>query len=239
MSAVPILVLDQAVPPGARAALDLILQPGDFALIEARDPERAAGFADLCTGLVAPASGSVRILGRDWRSLPRPVAESLRGRIGQVFGDDGQGMGGGGWTGMPDVATATMLAELHHTRRDIGDLRRQAAELARRFGLPGLPLGPPREHPPADLVRAACVRAFLCAPVLAILDSPTKGMFAELVAPLVNAIADMRESGGAVVWLSRSDTVWRDRSLPATHRLRLGEFGLREVRWREAERQTA
>jgi hypothetical protein len=39
-------------------------------------------------------------------------------------------------------------------------------------------------------------------------------------------LAAARDGGAAAIWFTRSDVVWRNPSIPATMRLRLGERGL-------------
>jgi phospholipid/cholesterol/gamma-HCH transport system ATP-binding protein len=112
----------------------------------------------------------------------------------------------------------------------VATLRDAAAELARSFGLPGVPLERPDALTPADRARAACVRAFLGDPRLVLLESPVQAQFADLLPPLLNALAAARDKGAAAIWLTRSDLIWRDRSFPATCRLRLTEYGLIPVR---------
>ena len=70
-------------------ALDLQLDPGDLALIDARDLQLGSGFADLCCGLHRPSEGEVRFLQRDWSRQPPEVADALRGLIGRVMADAG------------------------------------------------------------------------------------------------------------------------------------------------------
>jgi len=219
----PILVLDAARPadiPGAprEPALTLTVAPGDLLLIEARNNRRAALFADLCSGLVPLGSGNARFLGQDWAKLPAEMAAALRGRMGRVFADDG-------WIGFLDMETNILLAPLHHTRRSLDALRTDAAAMAHRFGLPGLPLGRPVDLPSTDLRRAACVRAFFTNPML-LLENPLLDQDAELLGPLLAAIEHARGRGAATIWLTRSDVVWRDSSLPVTARLRLLDRGL-------------
>ena len=221
---VPILDLD-----GARAAqspdavsvsgLALKLMPGDLALIEARNAAAAAWFADLCSGLVPLAEGSARFLGHDWRAMPPDYAAALRGRIGRVFAN-------GAWVGFLDIATNILLPRLHHSRDARPELRQQATRLACAFGLPGLPLEQPRDLAPIDLARAAYVRAFLGDPALLLLESPLQDQFDALKTPLLDALAHARQRGAAAIWLTPSDLIWNDRSVPANHRLRLRERGL-------------
>lgn len=224
----PVLDICQAVP---QAGLDefriqpitLQLLPGDFVLVESNDPHRAAWFADLCCGFARLAEGTVRFLGREWTTMTPDYAAALRGRIGRVFGN-------AGWIDFLDVATNVLLPQLHHTRRDARELREEAARLAASFGLPGLPVGHPRDLSAKDLARAACIRAFLGEPALLLLESPLQARFPDLAVPLLEALTAARQQGSAAIWLTSSDYVWRDRSAPVTHRLRLRDYGLFPVR---------
>jgi phospholipid/cholesterol/gamma-HCH transport system ATP-binding protein len=220
----PVLEISEAAPrsdPDSLRSPPLTLQlaPGDLALVEARDPNRAAWFADLCCGLVPLSAGTVKFLGHDWATAPHDYAAALRGRIGRVFAI-------GGWIDFVDMATNILLPQLHHTRREEGELREAAARLAFSFGLPGLPTGHPRELSTLDLARAACIRAFLGEPALVLLESPLQGRFADLAVPILEALAAARQNGAAALWLTGSDLVWRERSIPVTHRLRLRDYGL-------------
>lgn len=209
-----------------QAELDFTLRPGELALIDARDTALAAGFADLCSGLEPIDGGTVRFLERDWSALPRELADALRGQIGCV-------MASPGWLGFLDVATNILLAPLYHTKRDIDQVRDEAAALARHFGLPGIPAGPIDSLSQDDLVRAGYVRAFLGNPKLVILESPVQGLFPDLVPILLNQIAALRDRGGAAIWLTRSRLVWDNRDFPATQRLRLRHRGFVQARGSE------
>lgn len=111
-----------------------------------------------------------------------------------------------------------VLRQLHHTRRPFAELRDEAAQLATRFGLPGLPTGHPRDCMPEDLQRAACAGAFLGNPVLLLLEEPTFGVYPDLLVPLIHAIRRARSRGSAVLWLTAAADIWNDPSLPTTSR---------------------
>ena len=137
----------QAVPGGAietAGALDLQLEPGELALIDARDLPLASGFADLCCGLHHPADGEVRFLQRDWSRQPGEMADALRGLIGRVMANPG-------WLRFLDATTNVLLQQIHHTRSELDTLREGAASLATHFGLPGLPNGPMGELSAGDV----------------------------------------------------------------------------------------
>jgi len=203
-----------AIPP-----VTLRLLPGEFALIDTSDPQHAAWLADLCCGLHTPAEGSVRFLGHDWTATTPDFAAALRGRIGRIFGN-------AGWIDFLDISTNILLPQLHHTWRDPRDLQEEAAMLASSFGLPGLPMGRLGDLSAKDLARAACIRAFLGEPSLLVLESPLQGRFTDLIVPLLDALTSARQRGAAAIWLTGSDLVWPDRTVPVTHRLRLRAYGL-------------
>jgi phospholipid/cholesterol/gamma-HCH transport system ATP-binding protein len=210
MAAYPILSLSnvRSVDLFGRSAgaLDLWLEPGELALIDARDLTLASGFADLCCGLHQPADGDVRFLRRDWSRQPAEMADALRGLIGRVMSNPG-------WLRFLDATTNVLLQQIHHTRSDLDALRENAARLATHFGLPGLPNGPMAELSPGDLMRIGFVRAFVGEPKLVILESPVGGLYQDMVPALLNRL-----------W------VWDNPLFPATHRLRLDHLGLSQVK---------
>ena len=204
-------------------ALDLQLDPGDLALIDARDLPLASGFADLCCGLHKPSEGEVRFLQRDWARQPMEMADALRGLIGRVMSDPG-------WLRFLDAATNVLLQQIHHTRSGLDVLREDAARLATHFGLPGLPNGPIGELSPGDLTRVGFVRAFVGEPKFVILESPVQGLYQDMVPALLNRLWEVRDRGGAAIWLTRSRLIWDNPLFPATHRLRLDHLGLSSIK---------
>ena len=220
----PILELHGAKPhmlPGTviHAPLELTMVRGDFALIKCWSLEAAGHFADICCGLQPLERGGARFVGREWARVSDTESSAMRGRIGRVFHDVN-------WIPFLDMETNILLSQRHHTRRSLSELRARAVELAYEFGLPGLPLGSPSVLSSADLIRAACVRAFLGEPLLVVLEYPVHSDYTELLPPLINAVSQARNRGAAVMLLTPNDAIWRDPSLPATYRLHLSEEGL-------------
>jgi phospholipid/cholesterol/gamma-HCH transport system ATP-binding protein len=202
--------------------LNLEVSGADFFLIRLARAEQTATLADACAGIIPPLRGAVYFLGRNWQRLRPDHANALRGRIGRVFT-------GANWINHSSLLDNILLPQLYHTHRRAASIRDEAGELAERFGLPGVPLGLPVDFSPADLQRAACVRAFLGRPSLLLLQEPTIGMASEILPPLIQAIRDALNRGAAVIWLTKKGAIWNDASIPATHRYRLVARKLVEV----------
>jgi phospholipid/cholesterol/gamma-HCH transport system ATP-binding protein len=218
-AATTVLQLDQVwVPlpdePELGVAIDLTLRAGDLVLVQPGDEQHEQLLADLACGLVPPARGAARFVGRDWSKMPPDQANALRGRIGAVLRR-------GAWMPHLSLLDNLLLPQLYHTRRPYQEIRAEAARWAAWFGLAGLPTGRPADVPSSILERAACVRAFLGVPSLIIVESLPGGLAEGLLAPLVNAIRVMRDRDAAVLWFVRDRGIYEDRSLPATGRLRL------------------
>jgi phospholipid/cholesterol/gamma-HCH transport system ATP-binding protein len=193
--------------------------PEDCVLIEVRDRSQALEFADLCCGLLPLRHGTVWFLGRDWAATPHELAAALRGRIGQVCGINS-------WINFLTADANILLPQLHHTRIPESLLRERAAALSQDFGLPGLPMTSLNELTFDDLVRADCVRAFLGEPQLVIVKSPELDQIVGLRPTVLSALTAVLNRQAACIWLTSSDSVWNDRTLPATKRLRLTDNGL-------------
>jgi phospholipid/cholesterol/gamma-HCH transport system ATP-binding protein len=195
-------------------AVDLTLGAGDLVLVEPGDEQHEELLADVACGLVAPARGTARFLGRDWSDVTPDQANALRGRIGQVLRR-------GAWLPHLNLLDNLLLPQLYHTRRPYGEIRAEAARWAAWFGLAGLPTERPADVPSPILERAAYLRAFLGAPSLVVIESLPGSLGNGLLAPLVNAMRRARDRDAAVLWFVRETEIYEDRSLPATRRLRL------------------
>ncbi len=223
----PVLRLLSALPlfeAGAlpNVPLDLELMPGDCALIETFDPARTTALADLCSGMMAPRQGEIRFMGYDWASLDSERAAALRGRIGRIHQK-------GAWISMFGTHVNIMLAQLHHTREPEPAIAQSAIELARQFGLPGLPLVKPDRLSEGDLLRAGCVRAFLGEPQLLLLESAITPDRPELTAPLLDLLSRALHRGAAAVCFTRDAPFWAAQRFPVTHRLLLRDDGLKPM----------
>lgn len=190
---------------------DLDVREGELVIVNLGHAGGNVPLADACSGLHRPSKGTISYRGQDWLAISPGEAARLRGTIGRVFYD-------GGWLSGIDVAGNIMLAQLHHTSRSRAEIREEAQRRARTFGLPGLPARGVEDVRAADLQRAACARAFMGRPALVILENPTRGVYPAIMAPLMNTIRELRNAGGAVLWLTTAADVWGDTSVTWSRR---------------------
>jgi phospholipid/cholesterol/gamma-HCH transport system ATP-binding protein len=221
-----VLELKGAVPaPGLSrltgAPLNLAVAPDELVMIDARDHDLATDFADLCLGLVPLLAGAVCFLGRDWANAGDKLTWAMRGQIGRMPGP-------GSWIGFLGTDVNILLAPMHHSHRPEQILREEASALARDFGLPGLPVGRPDELAQDDLLRAACVRAFIGQPRLLLLYARELEGSTDLSRAVLGALAANRYHC-ASIWLTCTDIAWRDRSIQVAQRLQLSPRGLLPV----------
>jgi phospholipid/cholesterol/gamma-HCH transport system ATP-binding protein len=190
------------------------LNPGELLLVRMERENERLALSDATEGLVSPTHGSVTFLGEDWQTMTADHAAARRGKIGRLFEDEG-------WISDLEVDQNIMLAQRHHTHRNERDILEEALGLARVFGLPGLPRGRPGSMRRWDLRKAACIRAFLGQPAFIILEQPVHGNFADLTAPLINAVRSACKRGAAVLWTITDPKIWNHSGIGATKRARM------------------
>lgn len=195
------------------APITLALAPGSLVVVDPQGAEESAMLADACAGLVAPLAGTVRFRGRDWQAMGAAEANEARAEIGHCFA-------GGAWLGHLSMLENLTLAQRFYGRIAEAALLAQATQLARLFGLPGVPTGRPGTLDRADLARASLVRAFLGRPALVVLEEPRHDLPAAITAPLVQAARRVRDRGGAVLWLTEGSLLG-EAGIPADARYRL------------------
>ncbi len=191
--------------------VNLRLQRGELALIRLEAGHLRTPLADAAQGLLEPLHGSVHFLGVPWSSLSAAAGFAARAKIGRVFEEPA-------WISELDMDENITLAQEHHSRRPQAAIRAEAAELARRFSLPGLPLGRPSQMRAPDLRRAACVRALLGVPELLILERPTSGVYPEIMPALMASVGAARARGAAVLWTTDNPEEWNDEGIRPTIR---------------------
>jgi len=185
------------------------LRRGELALVQLEAGHLRTPLADAAQGLVEPLQGSVHFLGASWVQMSLAAKSAARAKIGRVFEEPG-------WIAELSMDENIVLAQQHHSRRSLASIRDEAAELARRFSLPGLPLGKPSEMRAPDLRRSACVRAFLGEPQLLILERPSAGIYPVIMPALMASVRAARERGAAVLWTTDNAEELRDPGIKPT-----------------------
>jgi phospholipid/cholesterol/gamma-HCH transport system ATP-binding protein len=201
------------------ANTSLELNPGELLLVRIERENERLPLADAALGLVTPDAGTVSLRGQDWKEMSADHAAEMRGKIGRLFEDEA-------WISDMDVDENITLSERHHTLRSDSDILEEALNLAKVFGLPGLPRGRPDKMRRWDLRKAACIRAFLGQPFLVILEQPERGVYADLVAALIHAVQSVRKRGAAVLWTVTDPTIWNHPAIHPTRRSRMVGFQL-------------
>lgn len=205
--------------------IDLELPRGGITLVQVDDEIDAAALVDLCIGITTPTDGRVRFLGVDWQSRGPREQLMRRRRIGTVVQTHV-------WPAHMNVFDAVLVARFYHFDRPRAEVIAEATALARLFGLPGLPVGRRETTPRRALVRAACVRGFLGAPDLIVVQDQALEATADLAVPMAQAIAEALDRGATVLWIVESLAAEAARFVVADQVLRLGDQGLVQVRRR-------
>jgi phospholipid/cholesterol/gamma-HCH transport system ATP-binding protein len=190
------------------------LNPGDLLLVRMERENERPALPDATEGLLPPTQGNVLFFGEDWQQMTPDHAAAQRGKIGRLFEDEG-------WISNLEVDQNILLAQRHHTRRTESEIMEEALQLARVFGLPGLPRGLPRSMRRWDLRKAACVRAFLGHPAFVILEQSVHGIYADLTAPLISAVQSARRRGAAVLWTVTDPKIWNHAGIGRAQRARM------------------
>lgn len=182
----------------------LVLRPGDILVVHVPvREENLPPLCDLASGIQAVTRGSVRFMGDDWSDTGAFRQGAMRGRIGRVFQ-------GSAWVSNLSMAENVLLPQRHHTGRSDQALLDEAGGLARTFDLPELPAARPEALRPHDLIRWQWVRAFLGNPRLLLFDEPGAMAWEEHLPALRQRTLRQADEGGAVLWVTHEEDVWRE-----------------------------
>ena len=164
--------------------------PGDAVWIP--DPRDAGmDWLDWLTGIAVPPAGEVFWKGVEWRRRGPDEAAAERGRIGCVFAASGLVLN-------LDMDENVWLPSRIHRRADAGEA---IERWARFFGCWPLPPERAPAVPEQARRRILWTRAFAGSPELLVLEHPLRETSAEDRRRLLEAVAEARRAGAAVVWL--------------------------------------
>ncbi|GAB1723570.1 MAG: ATP-binding cassette domain-containing protein [Nitrospira sp. CR1.1] len=166
--------------------LDLRIMAGEF--VACVGPGRAGKslMVELAAGLVAPESGRVLVLGKDWSEVADEDTKSVRLRVGVVLQQPGL------------LSNMTLfnnvLLPLRYHRGGMSDRHREQAVMGQleRLGLAALRDRFPAELNQGEARRGAIARAMMLAPEVLLLDDPVAGLDADMVLGLKGYVEEWR-----------------------------------------------
>ena len=201
--------------------VSLTLNPSELALVIPVSNHACPLIADIAQGLVEPIGGAVRFLGQLWSALTIEDLARHRGLIGRVFATTA-------WVSNLDLDENILLGQRHHSNHSGTELRRQALDLARRFGLKSLPQKRPGIASLRELKLSQWVRALLGEKRLIILEQPSADLSPEAMPTLLETLMMVRSNGAAVLWISADPSEYQHPALTADYCYRMR--GLRLIR---------
>jgi cell division transport system ATP-binding protein len=193
---VPIVELREAtvVYPGGHVGLErvsLTVERGEFAFVVGPTGCGKSTLIRMLIRELEPASGSVRIAGRDINSLPTDRIPHLRRRIGTVFQD---------FKLLPNRTVYDNVAyALQVTGGSRQDIRRKAPEILRLVGLQGKIHNYPDQLSGGEQQRVSIARAFVNHPPLLLADEPTGNLDPETSIGIMQLLYRINRTGTTVL----------------------------------------
>lgn len=199
MAAIELVGASVAMEPGARRAdLTLSVETGEFMAVVGPNRAGKSLLIKLCAGLVAPETGTVRVLDRDLAGLTEEEFDALRLRLGVVLQQPGL-------LSNMTVFNNVALPLRYHRGLAAPELESRVME-----GLEALGVAAMRDRFPAELSQgearcAAIARALVMNPDILLLDGPGEGLDVEMEAALARLLAEARRSRSLTILATLHD----------------------------------
>ena len=174
--------------------IDLEIAAGSFVGVIGPNGAGKSTTIKMLTGILAPTSGEVRVLGH----VPLRERTILAAKIGVVFGQRSQL-----WWDLPLVDSYTLLRHVYGVAAH--DHRARLAELVERFDLGALLDQPVRTLSLGQRMRAELVAALAHRPPLLFLDEPTIGLDVVSKFAMRDALATINREHGTTILLTTHD----------------------------------
>ncbi len=192
----PIVELRDAtvVYPGGHVGVERVsfaLERGEFAFVVGPTGCGKSTLIKMLIREVEPASGEVRIAGRDINRLPAGRLPHLRRRIGTVFQD---------FKLLPNRSVFDNVAyTLQVTGGSRADIRRKVPEILRLVGLQGKVHSYPDQLSGGEQQRVSIARAFVNHPPLLLADEPTGNLDPETSIGIMQLLYRINRTGTTVL----------------------------------------
>ena len=174
--------------------IDLDIAVGSFVGVIGPNGAGKSTTIKMLTGILAPSSGDVRVLGY----VPLRERTMLAARIGVVFGQRSQL-----WWDLPLVDSYTLLRHVYQV--PMVEHRATLADLVERFELGPLLDQPVRTLSLGQRMRAELVAALAHRPPLLFLDEPTIGLDVVSKFAVRDALATINRQHGTTILLTTHD----------------------------------
>jgi cell division transport system ATP-binding protein len=182
------------VYPGGHVGLERVsisIDRGEFVFLVGPTGCGKSTFIKLLLRDLAPASGSVRVAGKDINNMPRSSVPQLRRRIGTVFQD---------FKLLPNRTVYDNVAyALQVTGSHRGEIKRQVPEILRMVGLGAKIHNYPDELSGGEQQRVSVARAFVSHPPLLLADEPTGNLDPETSIGIMQLLYRINRTGTTVV----------------------------------------
>ena len=192
----PIVELDAAtvVYPGGQVALERVslgIERGEFAFVVGPTGCGKSTLIKLLIRDVEPASGTVKIAGRELGAMPAAKVPLLRRRIGTVFQD------------FKLLPNRTVYDNVAYALQVIGapraEIRSQVPEILRLVGLQAKIHSYPEELSGGEQQRVSIARAFVNHPPLLLADEPTGNLDPETSIGIMQLLYRINRTGTTVL----------------------------------------
>jgi phospholipid/cholesterol/gamma-HCH transport system ATP-binding protein len=169
----------------SEAGMTLSVETGEFLALVGPARSGKSLILKLCAGLLAPAEGSIRILGCDLAELSDEELIELRLRVGIVLQPPGL------LSNMTVFNNVALPLRYHRGLTD-EEIRPLVMAILEALGIASLDNRFPAELNPGEARCAAIARALILDQELVLLDQPTDGMDADMARRLCRLFADHR-----------------------------------------------
>ena len=182
------------VYPGGNVGLDgasALIGRGEFAFLVGQTGCGKSTFIKLLLRDLQPASGTVRVAGKDINDMSRSKVPQLRRRIGTVFQD------------FKLLPNRTVYDNVAYALQVIGtprsEIKRQVPEILRMVGLGAKIHNYPDELSGGEQQRVSIARAFVSHPPLLLADEPTGNLDPETSIGIMQLLYRINRTGTTVV----------------------------------------
>lgn len=209
--------------------LSVTIQPDEFLSIHGESGSGKTTLLHLLARIGDPSSGSIEVDGANIRTLPLPVLQLYRSRIGVMFQD-------------PPLMAHLNVAENIALPLDLlgapaALIRRNSADLIKRLGLASIVDAFPSSLSRAEKSLVGIARALITAPVIILADEPLDFLDQEKREIVIGLLKTMHKQGTTVVFFTRDAELAQ--SMPGKHaHLKDGKIVAR-IKEEKAEKMTA